>query len=341
GPGLKPSKVSMAVPWWVSVAAACLLTNVAEERGRSTQSEGRRLGEFMHVPQPPMHILHENKTTLLEFEIPCYLMIHPCGEVRIPPEGLNFSFPFGSWYAMGSDSVVSTIRQTEHAFSQYTLYFALATAAVFLYQDIRSGMQERPGVEEAKAKKQLGPRSRSDLKLKYGLVELSDSEDEEHIAEERTSRLDINAADYLAKGNIYRVLAALHPIPLVRTNFTTTPKSLMSTSRWTGLVGKSIICAFMQLYLPWRILCGVYAEWQWDGTKSPLWFMANAYLFTTMFASLASLCNIFRCKAEKQVVEDSEANYFLLVHRRPFTERERIVIERFQRDHPTALELDR
>ena len=56
GPGLKPSKVSMAVPWWVSVAAACLLTNVAEA-GEGTSSKdpdkSHALAQSMLSPVDP------------------------------------------------------------------------------------------------------------------------------------------------------------------------------------------------------------------------------------------------------------------------------------------------
>lgn len=50
---------------------------------------------FPLLPRVAALLRHENKTTLLEFEIPCYLMIHPCGEAPSDrgPGALEGLFP--------------------------------------------------------------------------------------------------------------------------------------------------------------------------------------------------------------------------------------------------------
>ena len=72
------------------------------------------------VPPPPLSITNGTMT----IRVPCYLFIKPCGDVQVPPEGIDFTFPFGHYRTKGSRQIADQMQQTEHAFSQYTLYIA-------------------------------------------------------------------------------------------------------------------------------------------------------------------------------------------------------------------------
>merc|ERR1711862_934380 len=78
----------------------------------------------------------------------------------------------------------------------------------------------------------------------------------------------------------------------------------------------------MQIYLPSKIIKRVFLEWEFNGIKSPLWFVENAYMFATMFTALASLCNLFAGKCATNIKTGCEANFHILTHKEPDAARE-------------------
>merc|ERR1719511_240768 len=95
--------------------------------------------------------------------------------------------------------------------------------------------------------------------------------------------MDPKSENFICPGNIYRLLAVLHP-------------GILGWVAWFKLGFKALICAYMQLYLPFTFIRGTLAEWHLKGIKSPIWFMNEAFTFATMFAALASVCNLFQNK---------------------------------------------
>jgi len=131
-----------------------------------------------------------------------------------------------------------------------------------------------------------------------------DSETEEEKAKTLADKMDPGSPDFIAPGNIYRVLAVLNPMKL---GFHT----------WAKYATKAAICCYMQLYLPTKILKHTLADWSLLGIKSPLWFMSNAGTFASMMAALASLCNMFAAKCTKCIMDGANANQYIMSHKEP------------------------
>jgi len=116
--------------------------------------------------------------------------------------------------------------------------------------------------------------------------------------------MDPGSPDFVAPGNIYRLLAVLHPGKI----------GFAARSKYAS---KATICCYMQLYLPYKIFMHSLNEWTLLGIKSPLWFMSNAMTFATMVAALASLCNMFAGKCSKCIIDGASANYYIMSHKEP------------------------
>lgn len=85
------------------------------------------------------------------------------------------------------------------------------------------------------------------------------------------------------------------------------------------------------------------SKWEFSGVKSPLWFMANGFVFAMMFGSTAALCTVFRGRAEAYISHGAEANYYITTHRLPITVARCMLVlarRRWQR-HAKALEATR
>ena len=68
----------------------------------------------------------ENK--VLFMEVPCldllffsYQLILPCGNLSVPPEGIEFETFFGEYHVPGSAVLVDTVRHTEREMTRYTI----------------------------------------------------------------------------------------------------------------------------------------------------------------------------------------------------------------------------
>ena len=324
------------MPWWAVGAISYLLV------GPTYVDQGleRRLEESDAEPSSQGVAPLSLKDGKMTVRVPCYLMVKPCGDVLIPSDGLNFTFPFGRWEAMGSKSATAAVRQTEHAFSQYTLYAATLLGGYFILQDLRDLWKQRQkAIASAAAPAGVARApSREDLRLKYGMVEISDDEEEDDLKTARQVRMDIGAADFLGHGNIFRVLAVLHPIPLPRGDTKRMPKGHLTLMKWIGFAMEAAVCAFMQVNLPLQILTDTLSKWELNGVKSPLWFIANLAFFATTFATLASICNIFRGRVEGYICRGAEANYYILTHRAAATSEERQVVRLLGEKEPERKE---
>mmetsp|Transcript_27867 Transcript_27867/g.89743 ORF Transcript_27867/g.89743 Transcript_27867/m.89743 type:complete len:261 (+) Transcript_27867:98-880(+) len=116
--------------------------------------------------------------------------------------------------------------------------------------------------------------------------------------------MDPASTDFIAPGNIYRVLAVVSPTEI-------------GLRKWFGLASKALICAYMQLYIPVSILKNEFEHWHLTGVKSPIWFMENDMAFAASFGALASVCTLFTGRCAQQVRTGAAANRHILTHMEP------------------------
>jgi len=146
-----------------------------------------------------------------------------------------------------------------------------------------------------------------------GIDDKDVDEDDPHVtAEEKhkeeevlLQRMKIDSHDFIAPGNIYRLLAML------------TPQSVGGWKNYLKYAANAFICSYMQLYLPWQLINGTLQHWRFLGIKSFFYFAGNVSDFMAAFVSLAALCTVVQGKCIQSVVEGAHANYYILTHHRP------------------------
>merc|ERR1712194_70358 len=80
---------------------------------------------------------------------------------------------------------------------------------------------------------------------------------------------------------------------------------------------EAVVVAYMQLYLPTKIIFGILDHWHYNGIKSPFWLLFNGVAFITQFAALATLCRLFQQKCSENIRVGADANFFILTHTKP------------------------
>lgn len=229
--------------------------------------------------------------------VPCILtLIKPCGNVNLTKDGVDLVTPLQTLHVPGPKTLKEQVRPYKAAFSDYTKYFVAAAFAVWGTMTVCIPSKRNKCIQSVKD-------------TMSGNVEDRDDEDpdkptpEEEEAEKK-ERMDPKSPDFICPGNIYRLLAVLHP-------------GKIGYMRWGKFAVKAGICAYMQLYIPFKIAKGTFVEWEFHYIKSPLWFAEHAVVFATMFAALASLCNMFQGKCEKSIRNGAEANQYLMMRESP------------------------
>jgi len=261
-------------------------TAIHEQHGNLRRlADDKTSGSSSNISIPNPHI-----------EIPCMgKFIKPCGNITIPKDGITIKHPFGSVHIPGSSVLKPYVHKLDLAFSHYTAYFTGILAAVYAFINVVIPSRRNKIIKNAK-------------KTFKGDLEDSDSEEEEVTEEQKQAelkkRLDPESADFIAPGNIYRVLAVLHP-------------GKIGWHSWASYAMKAGICAYMQVYLPFKFSTRVLIEWRLVGIKSPIWFTENAVHFASMFAALGSLCDVFRGKCAASIKDGCEANFYILTHKEP------------------------
>jgi len=123
-----------------------------------------------------------------------------------------------------------------------------------------------------------------------------------------TTRMDDEEEDMhpegKAPGNIYRLLAILHP-------------GKVGWLLWSEWAFKAVVCAYMQVYLPAGIILEIFRSWKPYGVKSPIWFFFQGSYFISVFAALASLLHVFAGACENHIRIGAKANYYILSHDEP------------------------
>ena len=112
------------------------------------------------------------------------------------------------------------------------------------------------------------------------------------------------STEFIAPGNIYRLLAVLHP-------------GIIGYAAWFGYALRALIVAYMQIWIPYQIATNTLKRWQCLGVKSPLWFLANCGTFFAMVTALGTLCTMFAQKCVRHIFHGAEANMYILSHDSP------------------------
>jgi len=240
--------------------------------------------------------------------VPCWIQYTPCGNISLPHGGLTLTsktrvgnFP-GDIHLPGPGHVKPALEHFQEAFSEYTAAFCGFGIALWFWSKVASADQRQRLANEFQDWRQ-GVVKYHESKCDDG----QDPDDPEVLkdrAAEIADRMDPKSDNFIAPGNIYRVLAVLHP-------------SRIGWHQWLSIAGKALVCAYMQAYMPAKIIWEVFAEWTCIGIKSPLWFINDGVAFMTMFASLGALCNIFQGRCSKEIKVGAEANYYILTHYEP------------------------
>jgi len=305
------------LPWWFFAVMGYVLLNLSElqvvrflESPSIVPHDGnlRSSAQARHLAAQaaPPAAAGESGPAEVNFTVPCVdlwkPLIVPCGNLTITEsQGADVSTPFGIYSIPKLKDLEEEVeKDLEPAFTQYTVYFVAILVFLWFCKTCCISSNRK------KCCKSL-----TDIAAgKMG--EESDSEDDRDDAEkeeELKDRMDPKSADFIAPGNIYRLLAVMHP-------------GIVGFKQWGAWASKALICAYMQIYLPTKIIKRVFMDWEFNGIKSPLWFVQNMFTFVTMFTALASLCNLFAGKCSTNILNGAEANFFILTHKEPDSARE-------------------
>jgi len=262
-----------------------------------------RHGALVLPFQSPAQILANHS---LQVTVPClafltFQLITPCGNLSLPREGITFSTAFGKYTMPGADFLQNSLRKTERELSQYTVLFIILCCVswccyTFLIKSNRERFFDKM-------------REICSGRLIYHDHEDDVDDDEESSKnplhhDEQKARLDPMSPEFIAPGNIYRLLAVLHP-------------GIIGFRAWGGYAFRAAIVAYMQLWMPFQIITNTFKRWRWLGIKSPLWFLANAGTFVAMVTALGSLCGMFAARCTSHIYRGAEANMYILSHYNP------------------------
>lgn len=221
-------------------------------------------------------------------------LVEPCGNVTIPPEGLDFKTAFGVYHVPGGDAMDAELEQVDNAFSKYTSGFMAVCFALYGLYYVAVPSNRRKFMESLK-EAQSG---------KLSVEQVDNQATPEEREQEEKDKLDPNSDKFICPGNIYRLITVMHP-------------GEVGFSQWLSYVAKAAVCAYMQFYLPVNILTAVFKQWQFNNIKSPLYFIYNLSSFFTQFAALGSVCTLFANKCISVIEQDAMAFYYLLSHDEP------------------------
>eukprot|EP00928_Gymnodinium_smaydae_P042207 TRINITY_DN2844_c0_g6_i1.p1 TRINITY_DN2844_c0_g6~~TRINITY_DN2844_c0_g6_i1.p1 ORF type:complete len:450 (-),score=77.81 TRINITY_DN2844_c0_g6_i1:128-1477(-) len=131
---------------------------------------------------------------------------------------------------------------------------------------------------------------------------------EEHEAEE-ARRMDVDAEDFIAPGNMFRVLTVLRP-------------DKIGWMPWLGRVLETGGGLLAQFYVPLKIYTDAHAQWEYYGIKSPLWLLEHSKTFILRVTSMGLLCKLFSVTCQHELTTEAEADVFLMTHREKHPEDE-------------------
>lgn len=216
-------------------------------------------------------------------------MIKPCGNISVGMHTVDIETPFGTQYIPGADNIKPQVEQTEEFMSRYTVYMVTVMGIIYAIHKCT--------VDRAAMLTYFRD-------MASGRLDNDDDLSPEEKDAQKKAEMDPNSEDFICPGNIFRCLAAFPP------------GHGMPIGRWISMSFKALVSAYMQLYLPKKIIFAILGDWKVLGIKSPLWFLSNATVFVSMMAALLSLCNMFSGKCVTNIMVGAQANFWILSRRR-------------------------
>jgi hypothetical protein len=218
-------------------------------------------------------------------------LVEPCGSIHMPADGITFKTPFGSYHVSGMDEINNHLDTLDHAFGKYSVWVMGGLFIFYALYNVAVSSKRLAMIEQFQ-------------KMRAGTV-ASEEEDasasEAEKAQAKKDKLDINSAKFICPGNIYRLVTVLHP-------------GVVGFAAWGQYCMKAGICAYMQLYLPINIMTHCFKIWQFNGVKSPVYYLMFGSSFFMQYLALASVCTLFASKTASVIETDCLACYYLLSH---------------------------
>lgn len=216
--------------------------------------------------------------------------VEPCGDVSVPPGGLQVQTPFGALWVAGKGSCGEELEAPAPADYMQGVYLCFALVGVFALAMLAS------------------PGQRHDLRRHVSVVVAGEASshpaetDDESDGGERHAEQHDAASAAIAAGGIYQALAVLHP-------------GVIGYFRWSRICARGWLCLAMQLYIPSSMLSQVLAEWEFHYLKSPIWFLTNAWDFLTVVIGLGMLYNLFASRCIEHLLSSVEATSYILARK--------------------------
>mmetsp|Transcript_53922 Transcript_53922/g.99630 ORF Transcript_53922/g.99630 Transcript_53922/m.99630 type:complete len:462 (-) Transcript_53922:67-1452(-) len=289
------------VPWWACIAIAFAgIEYTTSERNwsRSTTAEPTAQHAVADLRRRLETASAEDAVpSSFNLTVPCvgllsFQVISPCGNLTVPEDGITFKSLFGEHHLPGTAALKDEVKLVELKLQRYTVAFVVIGGIIWLLTTCCITSNRNKFIKSVKDT------------FAGKLDDEEEDEEDPPTEEEKKARLDPLSSEFIAPGNIYRLLAVLHP-------------GILGISSWLKYAFKAGICAYMQIYLPYNVIKKVFRHWTLVGIKSPLWFLSNATTFTSMVAALGSLCSMFAGKCAKSIEDGAQANVYILTHKNP------------------------
>jgi len=220
----------------------------------------------------------------------------PCGHVLVADEPVEIHTPIGS-KSIPPVSALKTIEAQAEKADNTVLWVVLGGLILYMLTFIVSPHRWR------EFKEKVENFSRGELDLDKPVVS------EEEMKQIEKERWDVNSEDFIAPGNLFRVLAVLHPGKIGWWN-------------WVMRSGEALMGLWLQVFIPFKVMQDIFRDWTFYGVKTPLWFFANGSRFVTQLIALSSLMTMFSTSCKEMVKRETEANYFILHYNDPADEEE-------------------
>jgi len=294
------------LPWWACGVLAIALMNArsikidrpnAPERSLVASQLGhtRRLAGETNIQTAQDTTEAPEGPEAINITIPCTLGADPCGVVLLNATGeLKVKTWVGVRVIKGYKESAEELKTVKTCFAWITISVSVALCLLY-FVFILVNENRRQQLVDAILCMILG---------KMDDDAAVDDFADELPPERREKELDPDHPQFIAPGNIYRVLAVLHP-------------GHIGWFKWFHFIGQAFVVAYMQLYLPLGIVNDLFEDWEMNSVKSPLWFVEHGFTFLTQFGALASVLGIFSGLCETTIRTGCKANYYILSHVEP------------------------
>jgi hypothetical protein len=226
--------------------------------------------------------------------VSCYAFASPCGNLVLGDAPVDIRTPFGSFVLHGGNETRQDVEKIDKRFSEFIFWGCWAGAAlVIAYYALNP--------------KKVRTEWRNILEGK--LTPVDEYASQQELLDELEKRKNPTALYFIAPGNVYRLLAIMHP-------------GVIGWHGYRVLAFQAMICSFMQFYLPFCFTKSVLTHWEVAGVKSPFWYMESPVEIMAMMGLIAALSLVMGGRIREHMVVGAEANFYILTHHKPSGEEE-------------------